>query len=115
MRELLLRELAAIIHQEVGAQKVLIAGRGAEGGLKVVAAHGYGDGRGERRTFVESFGRAQDEGTAESWANSEDAAVIRLEAANAAPALLVLAPRDATTAPARDSARPLGARGRDGA
>jgi hydrogenase-4 transcriptional activator len=95
LRELLLRELAAIIHQEVEAQKVLVAEEGSEGGLKVVAAHGYGSDE-ERDRVLESFARAQKEESAESWAISEDASVVRLEAAGAAPALLVLSPRDAT-------------------
>ncbi|HYG81469.1 MAG TPA: sigma 54-interacting transcriptional regulator, partial [Pyrinomonadaceae bacterium] len=95
LRELLLRELAAIIHQEVGAQKVLVAEEGTEGGLKLVAAHGYSSDE-ERDAVLEAFGRAHGEGAAEGWAISEDAALIRLEAGGAAPALLVLAPRDAT-------------------
>ena len=98
MRELLLRELAAIVHQEVGALKVLVAEQAAEGGLKVVAAHGYGHDE-ERDRAVEELAHAHEEGLVESWAASEDAALVRLEAKGAAPALLLLGPRDAVLDP----------------
>lgn len=96
LRELLLRELAAIIHQEIGAQKVLVAEPGPAGGLKVVAAHGYSTDD-EKDITVESLNRANEGQDTAQWAVSENAALLRLEAANASPALLIIVPRDATT------------------
>ena len=98
LRGLLLRELAAIIHQEAVAQKVLIAEPEAEGGFKVVAAHGY-DLDEEKQLVIESLNQAHEGRAAERWARSQDAALVRLEAENALPALLVISPREAINTP----------------
>jgi tetratricopeptide (TPR) repeat protein len=60
LRELLLHETAAVIRQETGAQKVLVAEPEAAGHFKVVAAYGYSDE--EKKSMAESLGRAQLEG-----------------------------------------------------
>jgi transcriptional regulator with GAF, ATPase, and Fis domain/tetratricopeptide (TPR) repeat protein len=107
LRELLLRELAAIIHQEMGAQKVLIAEQGAAaGGLKVVAAQGYGDDD-EKEKTARALASAVEGQAAEQWAISENAALLRLESANAPPALLVIVPRGATTSELGAALEPL--------
>ncbi|HYO91448.1 MAG TPA: tetratricopeptide repeat protein, partial [Pyrinomonadaceae bacterium] len=98
LRELLLRELAAIIHQEAGAQKVLLAELEPEGKLKLIAAHGFVVDEEKARLF-ESLNRAHEGRAAERWAQAQDAALLRLEAPNAPPVLLVIIPRDATVPP----------------
>jgi transcriptional regulator with GAF, ATPase, and Fis domain/tetratricopeptide (TPR) repeat protein len=98
LRGLLLRELAAIIHQEAGGQKVLVAEREEAGGFKVVAAHGYASDS-EKELVAEALDRAHEGRAAERWAQTQDAAIVRLEAANAPPALVVISPRSAVNQP----------------
>jgi hydrogenase-4 transcriptional activator len=94
LRGLLLRELAAIIHQEVGARKVLVAEAEADGKFKVLAAHGY-NGDDEKERIVQALDRAHEGRAAERWARGHDAALLRLEAAGAPPAVVVVSPREA--------------------
>lgn len=98
LRGLLLRELATIIHQEAGAQKVLIAEPEAEGGFKVVTSRGY-ESEEEKGLVVEALKRAEKGSGAERWARSQDATLIRLEAENALPALLFISPREVVNKP----------------
>jgi transcriptional regulator with GAF, ATPase, and Fis domain len=98
LRGLLLRELAAIIHQEAGARKVLIAEPESAGGFKVVAAHGY-HSEAEKESIIEALKRAHEGTAAERWAQSQDAALLRLDAAGAVPALVVCHPRAAINQP----------------
>jgi transcriptional regulator with PAS, ATPase and Fis domain/tetratricopeptide (TPR) repeat protein len=93
-RELLLRELAAVIHQETKAHQVLVAESGEEHRTKLVAAHGYAPNEGER--IAEQLGALSTESEKERFALKNDSALIVLHTANAAPAWLYMTPGSAT-------------------
>ncbi len=91
-RELLLREFAALIRHETMARRVLILEPGEDESLhKVVVAHGYPTRDGER--FAKAWAAARDDEARERVAAEQDAAVIRLQVKNAAPATLFISPR----------------------
>ena len=90
-RELLLRELAAVVHQETGARRVLIAEASEGGRVRAVVEHGCGEA--ECARLVAELEGARDEGESESLSEREDADVIRLRPANAPPATLFVSPR----------------------
>ena len=104
-RELLLRELAAVMRQETGAQRVIITERGERGEPKVVIATGC--------TAVESLKIAgelealEDATARERYCRKHDAEVILLKSSNAPPAKLYLAPRTHATLPKGVALEPL--------
>ena len=104
-RELLLRELAAVMRQETGAQRVIITERGERGEPKVVIATGC--------TAVESLKIAgelealEDATARERYCRKHDAEVILLKSSNAPPAKLYLAPRTHATLPKGVALKPL--------
>jgi len=94
-RELLLRELVAVLDQETNARRVLITELDEEGTIKVVAAHG-----GENTTNAElanALCLAKNDGEREKLGLRHDATVIMLRPTNATPALLYIEPRAAAT------------------
>ncbi|HVF55980.1 MAG TPA: sigma 54-interacting transcriptional regulator, partial [Pyrinomonadaceae bacterium] len=90
-RELLLRELASLIHQETSARKVLIFEHGEDARPRIVVAHGCTHDEGA--PLAEALADAGEE--TERLASQHDAALIRLRVTNAAPAFLVVSPRTA--------------------
>jgi len=104
-RELLLRELAAVMRQETGAQRVIISERGERGEPKVVIATGC--------TPIESMKIAtelelfEDEAARDRYCRKHDAEVILLKSSNAPPAKLYLAPRNRATLPKGVAIEPL--------
>jgi DNA-binding NtrC family response regulator/tetratricopeptide (TPR) repeat protein len=104
-RELLLRELAAVVQQETGARRVLIAEPGEEGRLRVVIAHGYTneEGAGVARA-LEEIKTDEDRAT---LADSLDARVYVLRAPNAPHAVLVITPRSQSALADGSSFEPL--------
>jgi hypothetical protein len=93
-RELLLRELVAVINQETRARKVLVAEPLEAGGLlRVVAA--YGCANEEKENLIKSLTHAGTGRGADQWAISHDVALIQFEAANVLPATLLITPRSA--------------------
>ena len=92
-RELLLRELAAVVHQETGARRVLVVEPGEEPhAARVVAAHGCAPGDGARLAALLNPD-ADVEAESELIARAEDAGVFRLRPAHAPPAILFVSPR----------------------
>lgn len=89
-RELLLRELAAVLHQETKARQVLIAEIGDDKRPRVVASHGYTSDAGER--LAQQLSELTTDAEKESFAVKTDASVLTLRATNAAFAMLYLAP-----------------------
>ena len=75
-RELLLRELAALIRHETMAHKVLILEPGDESRQRVVTTFGYDASEGEH--LAEAWTSAGDDEAREQLAAKEDAAVMRL-------------------------------------
>ncbi|PYS92689.1 MAG: hypothetical protein DMF64_08420 [Acidobacteria bacterium] len=96
-RELLLRELAAALHQETNARRVLIAELDETGSIRVAAAHGTPQH--DNTELAEELCRAKNESEREQIAQAHDATVIMLRPTNAVPALLYVAPRGAATLP----------------
>src|SRR5881398_3347350 len=90
-RELLLRELATVVHQETRAARVLIAEAGEDGHTKVVIAHGFTNADAARA--VAAIERATTEEERERLASDEDARLIQLHPSSAPPATLFVSPR----------------------
>ncbi len=96
-RELLLRELAAALHQETGARRVVIAELDDTGTARVAAAHGAPQAEATR--IADELCRAKNEAARDEYAQGRDATIIMLRPSNAVPALLYVEPRGATTLP----------------
>ncbi|MGB8508900.1 MAG: sigma 54-interacting transcriptional regulator, partial [Pyrinomonadaceae bacterium] len=92
-RELILRELAALVRQEVGAKRVLVfepcedAGEGS----RVVASQGYGVEESAR--VLSNWNEAASDEERERIASRHGAALVRLRVAHAAHATLFVSPR----------------------
>ncbi|HEX8775811.1 MAG TPA: sigma 54-interacting transcriptional regulator [Pyrinomonadaceae bacterium] len=104
-RELLLRELAAVIYQETDAQRVLVLEPGEDNQTRVVVAHGCTPEQATRS--AEEVGLAQDQDVREQLSSKHDALLIPLRATNAAPALLFIAPRASAMLPGGIAIEPL--------
>jgi transcriptional regulator with GAF, ATPase, and Fis domain len=104
-RELLLRELAAVVHQETEAHRVLVLEPGEDNQTRVVVAHGCTPEQAARS--AEEIGLALDQNVREQLAEKHDALLIPLRATNAAPALLFIAPRASAMLPGGIAIEPL--------
>ena len=104
-RELLLRELAAVMRQETGAQRVIITERGERHEPRVVVAMGC-EAIEAVRTAVE-LDRLEDNAARERYCKKHDAEVILLKSSNAPPAQMYLAPRSRAKLPAGVALEPL--------
>ena len=104
-RELLLRELAAVMRQESGARRVLITEHDEQNQPRVVIAHGYTPAESAR--MARELGALQDKEERERYARRNDCAVIPLKSSNAPPATLTLAPRSRAKLPGDMSLEPL--------
>lgn len=104
-RELLLRELAAVIHQETDAQSVLVIEPGEEDHNRVVVAHGCTTEEAAR--YADQLGKVSDQSKRELVANRYDATIIPLRATNAPPAILFIAPRASAVLPGGIAIEPL--------
>ena len=92
-RELLLRELAAVLHQETRARHVLITEVGEEKRPRIVASHGFKGDEGEPiATRLCEMGTDSER---EKFALDSNATVFSLRTANSPPATLYIAPRTA--------------------
>jgi DNA-binding NtrC family response regulator/tetratricopeptide (TPR) repeat protein len=104
-RELLLRELAAVVRQETSCQRVLIAEPEQGENYRVVVAHGCNKDESER--LVNDFAALKKESQQESFAAKYDVAVINLKSTNARPAILFISPPDRAVLPGGLSLDPL--------
>ncbi len=104
-RELLLRELAAVIHQETGARRILIAEPGEEARDRVVVAHGWAEDEGGE--LLEKLRRAEGAEAQQRIAAEHQAETIELRAMNAPPATLLVSPPRAAALPGGVSLDPL--------
>ncbi|MCA1594637.1 MAG: sigma 54-interacting transcriptional regulator, partial [Acidobacteria bacterium] len=95
-RELLLRELAALMQQEVGADRVLILEPGTDAQDRIAVAHGYAPDECER--MLAAWNNAASDEEREQFASGQGAALAPLRVSNAAPATLLLTPRSAIEA-----------------
>jgi transcriptional regulator with GAF, ATPase, and Fis domain len=104
-RELLLRELAAIMRQETSAQRVLITEQGEHHHPRVVIAHGCTPADGAK--IAEELDQLDTEEDRERYAKKHDAAITVLKSSNAPPAILYISPRSRAKLPGGMSMEPL--------
>jgi DNA-binding NtrC family response regulator/tetratricopeptide (TPR) repeat protein len=105
-RELLLRELAAVLHQETRATRVIITEEGEDGHAKVVVSHGC-DAAEAARIAASLEQVSADEEARERYAASVDARVVILRSSNARPATLFVSPRSQGVLPGGAPLEPL--------
>jgi hydrogenase-4 transcriptional activator len=91
-RDLLLRELAAVIRQETDAERLVILEPDEERRQRVVIAHGY-DSQ-EAATLAEEFGSVKDDAASVRLARKHRTALITLRPSNALPATVLISPPD---------------------
>ncbi|HEX8336171.1 MAG TPA: sigma 54-interacting transcriptional regulator, partial [Pyrinomonadaceae bacterium] len=104
-RELLLRELAAVIHQETLAARILVTEADEDGHTKVVVAHGYDAS--EAAALAAGLDRARSEEEREHYAAGQDARLVTLRPSSAPPAALLIAPRALPVLPGGAPFEPL--------
>ncbi len=108
-RELLLRELAAVLREETAAQRILIL-EPAPHSLsptrqKIMLAHGWSEAEGTRLSAA--YDQLSDEYSPEQFALDHDLTLIHLQPARALPATVLIAPRGADQLPYGLSLRSL--------
>jgi DNA-binding NtrC family response regulator/tetratricopeptide (TPR) repeat protein len=104
-RELLLRELAAVMRQETGAEKVLICEHGERNEPRIVVS--FGCTPPESTKIASEINALNDDAARERYCRKQDAEIIVLKSSNAAPAYLYLAPRERATLPKGVALEPL--------
>ncbi|MDQ1707273.1 MAG: hypothetical protein QOJ88_484 [Pyrinomonadaceae bacterium] len=104
-RELLLRELAAIMRQETSAKSVVITEPGEQNRQRVVIAHGCTPAESAR--IAAQLDELTDEAAQAEFARKNDAAVLQLHSSHALPATLYISPRNRATLPGGVSLDPL--------
>lgn len=104
-RELLLRELAAVMRQETGAQRVIITERGEHQEPRVVVTMGCTPAEGI--TIAAELNELRDEADRQKYSRKHDVELIPLKSSNAPPALMFLAPRNRSTLPKGIALEPL--------
>jgi DNA-binding NtrC family response regulator/tetratricopeptide (TPR) repeat protein len=104
-RELLLRELAAIMRQETNARQILITERGEDNRPHLVIGHGCNPTEGLR--LAEELDQLKTDEERARYAKKRDASVTLLRSSNAPPALLYMSPREQAALPSSISIEPL--------
>jgi hydrogenase-4 transcriptional activator len=104
-RELLLRELAAVIHQETRAARVVVVESDEDGHAKVVISHGCTEDQAAQ--ISAALERAGTDEERELLSAIEDARIIPLRPSSAPPATLFVSPRAACALPGAAPLEPL--------
>ena len=104
-RELLLRELAAVIRQETNCRKILIVEPDEGARQRVVIAHGCV--KNEAAAWADEFASLEKPAEREAFAKKHDLALITLNSTNAPPATLLISPRERAKLPDGLSLDPL--------
>jgi DNA-binding NtrC family response regulator/tetratricopeptide (TPR) repeat protein len=104
-RELLLRELAAVVHQETKAKRVLVVEPGDEDHNKVVVAHGCSSE--EASEIAAGLLISVKTGESRHRDADHDAAIFALRSSNALPALVYISPKASAVLPSEVSIEPL--------
>ncbi len=104
-RELLLRELAAIMRQETNAKSVVITELGENNRRRVVIAHGCTPA--ESAKIAEDLDQLLDDDAQAVYAKKNDATLLQLRSSNAPPATLYISPRNRVKLPGGLSLEPL--------
>lgn len=89
-RELLFRELTAVLQQESAAKRLIIAQPGAGKKLQPFITHGYAAD--ESNNLASRYGLARDEGDEKIFLRSKNLAVLPIKPANAEPAYILISP-----------------------
>jgi DNA-binding NtrC family response regulator/tetratricopeptide (TPR) repeat protein len=104
-RELLLRELAAIMRQETNAKSVVITEPGEHNRRRVVIAHGCTPA--ESAKIAEQLDELVDEDAQAAYAKKNDAAMLQLRSSHAPPATIYISPRSRANLPGGLALEPL--------
>src|SRR6266550_2595658 len=104
-RELLLRELAAVIRQETNCSKIVVIEPDEGDRQRVVVAHGYV--KDESTTLADEFATLKKDAQIEAFSKKQNVAVVVLKSTNAPPATLLIGPRDRAALPGGLSLDPL--------
>src|SRR5215510_697231 len=104
-RELLLRELAAVMRQETGAQRVVITEQGERHEPRVVVAMGCTPA--DSQKLAMELDAVEDGASRDKYCRKHDAEVIILKSSNAPTAKLYLAPRNRAKLPKGVALEPL--------
>jgi hydrogenase-4 transcriptional activator len=104
-RELLLRELAAVMRQETGAQRVIITERGERNEPKVVVAMGCAPVESEK--IAVELDSIEDDSARDRYCKKHDAELILLKSSNAPAAKMYLSPKNRAKLPSGVSLEPL--------
>src|SRR5258707_891708 len=91
-RELLLRELAAVVRQENSAARVIIIEPDEGDHQRVVIAHGCP--KKESEAWAEDYAKLKNDSGGEAFAKKHNVRVVSLSPSNAPPATLLISPRD---------------------
>jgi transcriptional regulator with PAS, ATPase and Fis domain/Tfp pilus assembly protein PilF len=103
-RELLLAELAAVIHQETNAERVVVMEPDSDGASRLVISYGASAADGTK--LIKQFDEAADEKARKRFLHTHDVSLIALRSPNSAPATVLISPPDAAF-PAGVSIQPL--------
>lgn len=104
-RELLFRELVAVLQQESKARKIIIAEINDQRRFYPFIAHGYTPA--ESMELVAEIDEAQVKNNLEDFAKAKNLSVFPLRAPNASPAMLIVFPRSGATLNDGGSIQPL--------
>jgi len=104
-RELLLRELAAVIRQETNCSRIVVIEPDEGDRQRVVVTHGRG--KDESTALADEFAVLKKDAQLESFSKKRDLAIIPLKSTNAPPATLLISPRARAVLPGGLSLDPL--------
>ena len=104
-RELLFRELVAVLQQESNARKIVIAQANEQKRLFPFITHGYSPQ--ESNELVIKLGAAIDNGTEKAFAKTKNVAVLHLRGSTAPPAYLLISPQSGAVLNDESSLSPL--------
>ena len=104
-RELLLRELAAVMRQETGAQRVILTEVGERDEPRVIVAMGCTPT--EAQKIAVEIDSVEDDSSRDRYCRKHDAEVILLKSSNAPSAKMYLAPRNRASLPKGVALEPL--------
>ncbi len=104
-RELLFRELVAVLQQESKARKIIVAEINDQRRFYPFIAHGYTPS--ESMELVAQIDEAQVKNSLEDFAKIKNLSIFPLRAPNASPAMLIVFPRSGATLSDGGSVQPL--------
>ena len=104
-RALLLRELAAVIHQETNAKRIAILEPEEEGRQRVVVAHGLENNAAS--ALADEYASVETDAAQAAFIKKHDVAVITLKSNDALPATLLISPASRAQLPGSVSLDPL--------